>query len=139
VTGIPAAAGAADGVGDAGDDVVGHAGALERERLFSTASEDERVAALQPHHAPPAARRPNHQRLYRRLRQRMAAGALADEEPLRCARVTEDALVDERVVEHEIGSTQPYDGESRQQSGIARSGADERGHVRSRPGVLRSV
>ncbi len=38
--------------GDAGHDLERHARGLQRECLLAAASEEERVAALQPHHAP---------------------------------------------------------------------------------------
>ena len=111
---------------DAGHDVVRDAGVLQRQRFFAAAAEHERVAALQPHDAPAAARGANHQRVNRRLRHRVAAGALADEEALRPPRVAQDAVVDQRVVQHEVGGAQPRDRRARQQPGIARTGADER-------------
>ena len=123
---MPADAGAAIALLIAGHDVVGHAGLLQRQRFLAAAAEDERIAALQPHDAAAAPRGADHQRLNRRLRHRMTAGALADEEPLRPARVAENAVVDERVVEHEVGGAQPRDRRPRQQAGIAGTGADQR-------------
>ena len=64
----------------------------------------------------------------RSLGQRVTAGPLADEEPLRLARVAQDAVVDERVVQHEIRRAQARDGLARQQRRIAGTRADER-HV----------
>ena len=126
VTGMPAGAGAAIALLMPGTTSYGHAGALQRERFFAAAAEHERVAALQPHDAAAAARGADHQRVNRRLRHRMAAGALADVEALRAARVAQDPVVDQRVVEHEVGGAQPRDRRARQQPGIAGPGADER-------------
>ena len=109
-----------------GHDVERDAGALEREHLLAAAAEDERIAALQPHDAPPAARRADHDAVNRLLRHRLAPGALADEEPLRLPRVAQDPVVDERVVQHEIGRAQPRERLARQQRRIAGPGADER-------------
>ena len=100
--------------------------ARERQRFFAAAAEHERIAALQPHDAAAAPRRANHQRVNGLLRHRVAAGALADEEPLRAARELQDAVVDERVVQHEIRRAQARDRLARQQPRIARAGADER-------------
>ena len=80
---MPAAAGAATALVMPGTTSYGTPAALQRERFLSAAAEHERVAALQPHDPAPAPRRANHQRVDRLLRHRVAAGALADEEPLR--------------------------------------------------------
>src|SRR5262245_16959137 len=108
-----------------GHDVVGNTRPLQREGFFPAAPEHERVAALEPDDATPAPRGFDHQRLDRGLRQGMASSALADEELLRFSRVAQHPVVDERVVQHQIGAPQPHDREPRQQAGIARSGADE--------------
>ena len=42
------------------------------------------------------------------------AGALADKEPLGAPRQREDALIDERVVEHQVGTPQAQQRFSRQ-------------------------
>ena len=49
----------------------------------------------------------------------MTPSALADEKPLRVARVAKNLLVDQRVVEHEVRGAQARDRLSRQQPGIA--------------------
>jgi hypothetical protein len=59
------------------------------------------------------------------VRHGVTAGALADVKPLRAARVAQDALVDQRVVENEVGGPQTRDRGPRQQPGIARAGADQ--------------
>ena len=60
------------------------------------------------------------------LRHRVAAGPLANEETLRPACVSQNALADERVVQHEVGATQPRDRCARQQARIPGPGTDER-------------
>ena len=126
VTGMPASAGAAIALVMPGTTSKRTPAAPQRQRLFAAAPEHERVAALQAHDAAAAARRANHQRVDPLLRQRMAARALADEEPLRVPRVPQHPLVDERVVQHQIGRAQTRDRLARQQRGIAGPGADER-------------
>ena len=66
VTGMPASAGAATALRDARHDLERHARRVERQRLFATAAEHERIAALQPHDSPSAPRGPNHHRVNRR-------------------------------------------------------------------------
>ena len=119
VSGMPALRRRRDDAGHAGDDVERDARPLQRLRFFAAAAEHERVAALEPHHLPAASGRADHQRVDLLLRQRVAAGALADEEPLRAPRQREHALVDERVVEHQIGAPQPRHRLARQQRRIA--------------------
>ena len=110
----------------AGHDVVRDAGALQRQRFLAAAAEHERVAALEPHDAFAAPRGANHQRFDRALRHRMPPGALADVEALRATGVAQHAIIDERVVQDEIGAAQPRDRGARQQAGIAGACADER-------------
>src|SRR5438309_1597269 len=74
-----------------GHDVVADSRALERERFFAAASEDEGIAALQSNDALAAPGSADHQRFDRALRHRVAARALSDEESLRAARISEDA------------------------------------------------
>ena len=139
VTGMPADAGAAMALRDAGHDVVRDARVLQRQRFFAAAAEHERVAALQPDHAPAAPGGANHQRVDRRLRHRVAAGALADEEALRPPRVAQDAVVDQRVVQHQVGRAQPRDrpcaSAARDRQGPRRRAR----HVPSQPRILRST
>ena len=63
--------------------------AAQRLRLFTAASEDERIAALEPDDVAPFARLGDHQALDLGLRHRVVARALADEDALargRCER-----------------------------------------------------
>jgi len=52
---------------DARDHLEGHAGPRERDRLLPAAPEHVRVAALQPHDAPPAAGMCDEERVHVRL------------------------------------------------------------------------
>jgi hypothetical protein len=61
-----------------------------------------------------------------RLRERVAAGPLADEESLRAPRESQQPLVDERIEEHEIRVPQPCRGTTCNQIGVAGPGTDER-------------
>ena len=60
------------------------------------------------------------------LRHRVAAGPFANEETLRPACVSQDALADERVVQHKVGGTQPRDRRARQQARVPWPGTDQR-------------
>ena len=108
------------------DDVEGHAGGAKREGLFAAAAEDERVAALEPHDLTAPPRRTNHQRVNRALRQRVPARTFADEEALRPPCEPQDALVDERIVQHEVGPAQPRERLACEQGRVAGPRADER-------------
>jgi hypothetical protein len=99
---------------------------LQRQRLFPAAPEHERIAALEPDHPAPPPRRPNHQRVNFRLRQGVAPGPLSDEEALSAPRQPKRALVDQRVVEHEIGRTEARNRSACQQIGVTGAGANER-------------
>jgi hypothetical protein len=110
----------------AGYDVVSDPGALQRQRFFAPSAEDERIAPLEPDDAAPFARRADHQPVNRLLRHRVFCRALADIKTLRPARVAKDPLVDEGVVQHQVGGAQLRDRLSRQQPGVARSRTDER-------------
>src|SRR5437667_113770 len=61
-----------------------------------------------------------------RLADGVTVGALADKKPLRASRERQDARIDERVVEHEVGGVQPRHRFPRQQFRVARSGAHDR-------------
>src|SRR5581483_8174980 len=112
--------------------VVRHARALQPEGFFTPATEHERISALQPHDRLSAPARTDQQLGDRVLRQRMAAGALADKKLLGLARVLQNARVDQRVIQHEIGRSQLRDRRPRQQTWVARSGTNQR-HVTTYP------
>jgi hypothetical protein len=66
------------------------------------------------------------------LRDGRPARALADEEPLRVPRVPENPLVDERVIQDEIGRTQTRDRLACQQRGIAGPRSNKRDRARGK-------
>ena len=63
-------------------------------------------------------------------RQRVPARALADEEALRPPGDLQDALVDERVVEHQVRGRSRATAVRVRRAGIARTGADQRDMIR---------
>ena len=87
---MPASAGAAIALVMPGTTSKRHAGRSQRERFLAAPPQHERIAALQADDAAPAPGGANHQRVDLVLCQRVAAGALADEEPLRVPRVAQD-------------------------------------------------
>jgi hypothetical protein len=54
-----------------------------------------------------------------------SAGALPDKETLGATSQREDALIDERIVEHQVGTPQPQERLPRQQLGITGPGTDQ--------------
>ncbi len=108
------------------DDLERDPGARQRQRFLAAAPEHEGVAALEPHDAQPAARVPDQQPVEDVLRDRLPAGALADEEPARVRRVDAHLFGRERVVEDQVGLGQPPRAAHRDQVGAARPGADQR-------------
>ena len=96
--------GGGDAGGDAGHDLEGDALRPQRECLLAAASEDERVAALQPHDALAFLGAAHHQRLGLLLRHGLPAALLADEQQLRVrARAVERRGRDQAVVEDHVG------------------------------------
>jgi hypothetical protein len=87
---------------DARNDFEGHARGGERFGLLAAASEDERVAALETHHAAPPPRVPDEQRVDLLLRQRVVAAGLAREDPARARSFAQQAPVDEPVVDDDF-------------------------------------
>ena len=124
VTGMPASAGAAIAELTPGHHLERNAGGRQRERLLAAAAEDERIAALEPHHPPPALRGANQQPDDELLADRRAAGALADENPLRRGCQLQRRRIDERVVQHQVrrgAAARPL---------VASAGRDRRGRRR---------
>ena len=96
------------------------------EGLLAAAAEDERVAALEAHHAPPGAGVLHQHRADLLLRHPVAPGRLAgvDQDGVGRGEV-QQPLGSQAIVDHDLGrlqQTEPADG---QQVGIARAGADE--------------
>ncbi len=118
--------GSGDPGGDPGDDLEGDAGVAQRLRLLAAATEDERVAALQPDDRAALARDPHQLRLGIGLLHRDPPGGLADVDQLgvlACA--GERAGGNQAVVEDRVGGGDQGEGPSRHQPGVAGSGADE--------------
>ena len=105
-----------DGGGNPGHDLAGHARRRQGERFLAAATEDERIAALQPHHAL-AAQRPADHHALERLADRSSAGRRAcPRRPLRPRGARGGARrVDQRVVEHQVGRAQTVDRAQREQ------------------------
>lgn len=118
--------GGGDRRADAGDDLERDPGLGERERLLAAPAEDERVATLEADDVLAALRGADHEGVDALLRDRVAAGALADEEAAGARREREQIGGDERVVEHEVGAAEPVERAAGEQIGIAGTGADER-------------
>ena len=110
---------------DARHDFHGNPGSLEGKHFFPASSEDEGIAALQPHHALTARGRANHQPVDGLLRHRVTTGALSDIEAPRAPREIDDRRRHQRVVQHQIGAAQQVKPASRQQARIAWTRADE--------------
>ena len=71
-----------DASGDARDSFARDPGFFERQSLFATAGEHERIAPLEPNHAFPFARQSDQECLDFRLRYRMMPGLLAHRKQL---------------------------------------------------------
>ncbi|MCY1239659.1 hypothetical protein D9M72_524690 [compost metagenome] len=119
--------GAAGGGGDAGHHLAGNAVAQEGFQLFGAASEDERIASLEPHHAPPAVRQAEQQQVDLFLRQAVEATALADVVQFAPFRPHPDELVGHQaVMDDHVSLLQQTPGPQGEQAGIAGTGADQR-------------
>jgi hypothetical protein len=116
----------------------GDAGGGEGGRLLAAAAEQEGIAALQPHHALPGARRGDQPRGDLRMRHRRRALALADRHE-RGARPhqAQHAATGQRVVQDDVGAAQRLGGAQRQQARVAGAGADEPDLAGAGAGVLR--
>ncbi len=105
----------------------------ERLCLLAAAAEDERVTALEPHHAAPMARALDHQFLDPLLRRPTVPGLLADVDQLGLrTRTVEDRGRNQAVVEHDVGGGDQLHRLHRYQAGIAGAGADEVHDARAR-------
>ena len=119
--------GAAVGRGDAGDHLHLDAGPLQRGDLLGGAAEHERIAALQPRHAPAGQRLAHQDAIDLLLRRRRPVALLADIDPDRIgAGVSDHGGIDEAVDNEHVGRGDAVDRFQRQQLGIAGSAADER-------------
>ena len=132
VTGMPAYAAAAMADVTPGTTSKGHRGRRERQRLLAPAAEDERVAALEPHH--PLSRRAvlDQQRADLLLRHQVVAAPLArvDHQRVR-PRVLQQLLGDEPVVHNDVGRPQQRQPLGRNEAGVARTRAHQRDFSRA--------
>src|SRR5262245_584118 len=103
----------------------------ERQRLFGAATEDKRIAALQPYDTLAGARRPNHQAVNGFLPDALTPRVLAHAEALRVGESPQRLRVHQRIIEHEIGLLEIGNGAPRPEVRIAWSRADQR-HLRIR-------
>ena len=95
--------------------------------FLAAAPEDERIAALQPHHAPTAAGMVHEQAVDPLLRRAVAAGRLADVDDLGfAAGPREDFRADEAVRQDHVGRLQRAQCPQRQQFRIAGARAHQR-------------
>ncbi len=118
--------GAAGRRGDSGHHLERDAMADQDRHLLAAAAEQERVAALEPQHAPAVARQAHHQGADVVLRHRPVAAALADIDTLRRApHQFENFGRDQPVMQHHLRAThQPQRAQS-QKIGIAGPGSDQ--------------
>gem|GEM_PF-3377343 len=112
---------------DAGHHLEGDALGGERVDLLAAAPEDERVAALQAHHALAFAREAHQQVIDVLLRQRVLRALLAGVDALGLqAHQVEDRLRHQAVVHHHVGLLHEAQRAEGEQVRIARTGADQR-------------
>ena len=129
-----------DGRTDAGDDLERDPRLGQRLGLFAAATEDEGVAALEPHHAAATAGVVDQHRVDLRLRQEMRAGLLAREDTeRRRGRFVQKARVDETVVDDDVRPPQPREAADGEKARIARARADERDRARAHHPLARRL
>ena len=111
---------------DTGNDLEGYAGGGEGFKFFATASENERVAALEANDGKALARQIDQQFVDRFLGQRVLGGFLAgiDAAGIR-ARQIHDAIADQVVENQHIGPGDQTRSLDRQQVGVAGAGTDQ--------------
>ena len=94
--------------------------------FLAAAPEHERVAALEPHHAPPARSVLDHQRMDLLLRDTVPATTLADLDELRlAARERQDLRRDQPVVQYDVGCLQRAQRIQSQEARVTRPGTDQ--------------
>ena len=122
----PRVRGGGDARRDPGHDLEVDPRSGERLGLLAAAAEDERVTALEPHHAAPQACVLDHQRFDPLLRGPAVPGLLADVDQLGVrTRAIEDRGRNQAVVEHDVGGRDELPRLHRDQAGIAGAGAHE--------------
>ena len=111
---------------DAGDDLEGDAGGLEGQGFFPSAAEDQRVAPLEPHHAPALPGVGQQERVDVGLGGPAAATALPHRQgqgPVR--EEGRETRIQEGVEQHHLGLPQGAQPSEREQVRVARTGSDE--------------
>ena len=112
--------------GDAGHDLEGHASLDQRLDLLAAATEDQRIAAFEPHHPLAQLGASHEKRVDLRLAHEVAVALLAGIDALGPrSRQRQDALADETVMDHDVGPLEQAQRLDRQELGIARTGAHE--------------
>ncbi len=117
-----------DGVGrrHAGHDLERNPGGAECKRLLAAAAEDERIAALQPHHRLVAAAQLQQQGVDRLLGHRVLAGTLAGVVALAAVPGEgHDAIVDQAVVDQGVAGLDQRPSADGQKPGVAGPGTDQ--------------
>ena len=110
----------------AGNDLERDAGAGQGFGLFAAATEDERIAALQPYDPAAAPRVHDQERVDPLLGQRVVAGSLTRVDTPRARGLVEESRVDQPVVHDDLSSPQELEPTHRHEPGIAGARADER-------------
>src|SRR5439155_11136466 len=118
-----------DGGADARDDLEWYAGGREGLGLLAAATEHERVAALEPHHAAAAPGVHHEQRVDPLLRQRVIAAGLAGKDAARARRFGEQPRIDEPVIDDDLRPPQQRKPANGHEAGIAGPRPDESDHA----------
>jgi len=103
-----------------------HAGSRQDQHFFAAAPKNKRIPAFEPEDSKSAMRVIDHLNADRILRDRGGAGAFTDEMQLRagsCQR--QHSGIDQGIVNNDVGLQQRGERIERQQSGVARSGANQ--------------
>ena len=115
-----------DGRSDAGHDFVGDAVRQQRFDFLAAAAEQKRVAALEAHDVASVQRFAHDQGFDLALRHGVTAAFLAHVDAARGAgHQRQHAVADEAVEDHDFGAFQNFASAAGEQTGIARTGADE--------------
>src|SRR5439155_10497291 len=93
---------------------------------FAAATEDERIAALQPYDPTAAPRVHDQKRVDPLLRQRVVAGRLPRVDTPRARGLVEEPRIDQAVVHDDLSPPQELEPSHRHETRIARARADER-------------
>ena len=119
-----------DGGGNAGHDLERHAGVEEGGGLLAAPGEHERVAALEPHDVLAGLAPLDKERVDVVLLHRLAAGRLADRDPLGSGRCQVEQVGNRQpVVDDDVRRCEHLRAPPGQQPGVTRTGPDQKdGH-----------